>query len=215
MPAARLPGTYTRPDGRGAMAELVHRSLRSDLDAVRMLRADAINASISNQPGRFEFPSCRRHPGALPRDAGGRPRISLSLHQRSALGHHHDRADRAGHRASQRDLRRQAAERGRAESWCSTPATCSRSTNSRATTAWKAAAAPMSASRDHAVRPRRQRQCAVRTIYQLFGLNSYAVADMTNTGLEVRPAEHPVRLRRPRQLFAEPDLYVQRALARG
>ena len=51
--------------------------------------------------------------------------------------------------------------------------------------------------------------------YQLFGLNSYAVQDATNTGAQFRPAEPPVRLRRPHQLFAEPDLYVQRALAHG
>ena len=51
--------------------------------------------------------------------------------------------------------------------------------------------------------------------YQLFGLNSFAVADATNTGAQFRPAEPPLRLRRPHQLFAEPDLYVQRALAHG
>ena len=51
--------------------------------------------------------------------------------------------------------------------------------------------------------------------YQLFGLNSYRGAGRDQYRPRFRPAEHPVRLRRPRQLFAEPDLYVQRALARG
>ena len=46
--------------------------------------------------GRLEFPPDRRHPGAA-RDAGRRPRISLSVHQRSAVGLHHDRTDRTDH----------------------------------------------------------------------------------------------------------------------
>ena len=52
--------------------------------------------------------------------------------------------------------------------------------------------------------------------YQLFGLNSFAVAGRRpipalDSGLQ----NTAVRLCRPRQLFAEPDLYVQRALAHG
>ena len=49
--------------------------------------------------------------------------------------------------------------------------------------------------------------------YQLFGLNSFAVADVTNTGVDSGLQNAEVRLCRERQLFAEPDLYVQRARA--
>ena len=50
--------------------------------------------------------------------------------------------------------------------------------------------------------------------YQLFGLNSMGEG-RDQYRARFRTAEHPVRLRRPHQLFAEPDLYVQRAHARG
>ena len=43
----------------------------------------------------------------------------------------------------------------------------------------------------------------------------FVCGEVRLTPASVRPAELPVRLRRPRQLFAEPNLYVQRALARG
>ena len=109
-----FPGTYTRLIGRSAMAAVVHRSVRRDLDAV-CDPARRRHRRLDFEPaGRFQLPSRRRHPGAA-RDADRRPRISLSLHQRAAVGHHHARADRTGHHSSQRDLCRQAAERRRAE----------------------------------------------------------------------------------------------------
>ena len=49
--------------------------------------------------------------------------------------------------------------------------------------------------------------------YQLFGLNSFAVADATNTAVESGLAEAEVGLCRQPQLFAEPDLHLQRPRA--
>ena len=49
--------------------------------------------------------------------------------------------------------------------------------------------------------------------YQLFGLNSFAVQDATNTGVDFGPCHAEIGLCRERQLLAELDLYVQRALA--
>ncbi len=48
--------------------------------------------------------------------------------------------------------------------------------------------------------------------YQLFGLNSFAVADATNTGDQLRPRQAGIGLCRPPRLFAEPDLHLQHAL---
>ena len=50
--------------------------------------------------------------------------------------------------------------------------------------------------------------------YQLFGLNSYAVKDATNTGLDSGLQNTRSDYVAPHQLFAEPDLYVQRTHAR-
>ena len=105
VPAARHTRHLHAAHGRGAMAAVVHRSDRSDLDAVCDAPRRCDRRLDFKPAGRFEFPPGRRHPGAAP-DADGRPRISLSLHQRPALGLHDDRADRADHHSSQRDLRR-------------------------------------------------------------------------------------------------------------
>ena len=109
-----------------------------------IMRADAINADISNQPGVSNFlPG--RHPGTAP-DADRRPRISLSLHQRAAVGL--DRRSRRSRRSSSvRTKPMPASCRTRTRrAWSSTPRTCSASTSSPAMTASKAAAGPMSAS---------------------------------------------------------------------
>ena len=87
-------------DGRSGLAEVVHRFRGRDLDAVCQSprRRDR---RLGDKPARHvELPSDRRKPGPA-RDADGRPRISLSLHQRPALGNHDDRADCAGHHPSQ------------------------------------------------------------------------------------------------------------------
>ena len=44
--------------------------------------------------------------------------------------------------------------------------------------------------------------------YQLFGVNSFAVGDTTNTGLELGPRHHPVRLRGAPRLPAGQDVHV-------
>ena len=95
-----MPGTYTRLTGEVGLAEVVHRFRGRDLDAFCQCprRRDR---RLGDQPaGYVELPSDRRKPGAAC-DADGRPRISLSLHQRPAMGNHDDRADCAGHRPSQ------------------------------------------------------------------------------------------------------------------
>ncbi len=114
LPAARHARHLYPRHRRSGLAPLVHRLLGRDLDAVRK-PARRRDRRLDLQPARrFELPADRRHPGAAG-DADGRPRISLSLHQRSAVGHHDGRADRAGHHPSQRILCRQTAQRRRAE----------------------------------------------------------------------------------------------------
>ena len=56
-----MPGTYTRADGRSALATLIHRSVGEIWTPFAILRADAIDASVSNQPGVSNFlPSATR-----------------------------------------------------------------------------------------------------------------------------------------------------------
>ena len=100
MPASRRAGHLHAADGRGAVAAVVHRFGGRNLDAVRKHPRGRDQFFGLEPAGRFELPPRRRHAGAAG-DAHRRPRISLSLHQCSALGHHDDRADRPGHHSSQ------------------------------------------------------------------------------------------------------------------
>ena len=141
-----VPGTYTRLTGE-AQWRTSFTDPVGQIWTPFAIAARRCDRRLDLEPARrFEFPASRRHPGAAG-DADGRPRISLSLHQRSAVGHHDDRADRAGHRPSERKLCRQAAQRRRAEHGVRRQQPVRASTSSPATTASKAAAAPMSASR--------------------------------------------------------------------
>jgi LPS-assembly protein len=90
-----MPGTYTR-----LTAEAQWRRSFTDLDAVCDPPRRCDRCVDLEPAGRFELPPRRRHAGAAP-DAHGWPRISLSLHQRAALGLHDDRADRTDHHSSQ------------------------------------------------------------------------------------------------------------------
>ena len=74
------------PLRRGRLAALLHRSVRPDLDAIRVLRADAHQRRHRQPARRLQLPDGRRHPGARHRDADGRPRIPISVHQRAAVG---------------------------------------------------------------------------------------------------------------------------------
>ena len=145
------------------MAALVHRSARPDLDAVRD-PARRRDRRLDLEPARrLELPAGRRHPGAA-RDADRRPRISLSLHQRSAVGHHDDRADRAGHHSSQRNLCRQASQRRRAEHGVRRQQPVQRRQVLRLRPRRRRRPRQCRRAGDHAVRPRRLRQRAVRTV---------------------------------------------------
>ena len=97
-----MPGTYTRATGEVDWRRSFTDSGGRDLDAVRQ-HSRRCDRCIGRQPARrFQLPADRREPGRAG-DADDRPRLPLSLHQRSAMGHDDDRADRAGHRPSERD----------------------------------------------------------------------------------------------------------------
>ena len=183
MPAARHARHLHAADRRGAMAEVVHRSRRRDLDAV-CDPARRRDRCLDLEPARrFELPPGRRHPGAA-RDADGRSRIPLSLHQRSALGLHHDRADRADHRSSQRNLRRQASQRRRTEHGVrrQQPVQVDKFSGYDRVEGGGRANVGVQATTQF------DRGGTVNVLfgqsYQLFGLNSFAVADVTNTGVD-------------------------------
>ena len=209
-----MPGTYTRADGRGAVAAIVHRFRGRDLDAVCEHPRGCDRCLDLEPAGRFELPAGRRHAGAAG-DADGRPRISLSLHQRSALGHHDDRADRTGHRSSQRNLCRQASQRRRAEHGVRRQQPVQRRQILRLRSRRRRRPRQCRRAGDHAIRPRRRRQCAVRAVLSAVRPEFVRGRGRDQYRRRFRPAECEVRLCRPRQLFAQPHLYLQRAHARG
>ena len=191
------------------MAEIVHRFGRRNLDAVCEHPCGRDQRRYLEPAGRCQLPAGRRHPGAA-RDADRRPRIPLSLHQRSAVGHHDGR--RRSRRSSSGPTKATPASfptRTR-RAWCSTPAICSASINSQATTASRAAGAPMSASQATTQFDRGGTVTAVfGQSYQLFGLNSFAVSGCHQYRRRFRPRDAEIGLCRQRELLAEPDLYVQ------
>ncbi len=82
-----IPGTYTRVTGEAQWRRSYHRLVRPDLHAVR----DPARSmrSMPRSPTSPASPtSCRPATRQRAGDADRRPRVSLSVHQRSAVGHH-------------------------------------------------------------------------------------------------------------------------------
>ena len=208
-----MPGTYTRLTAEAQWRRSFTDPFGQIWTPFAILRADAIDCLDLEPAGRFQFPARRRHPGAA-RDADRRPRISLSLHQRSAVGHHHDRADRADHHSSQRNLCRQASQRRRAEPGVRRQQPVRRRQILGLRPRRRRRPRQCRRAGDHAVRPRRLRQCAVRPVLPAVRPELVRGGRRHQHRPRFRPAEYALRLCRPRQLFAEPNLYVQRARAR-
>ena len=205
-----MPGTYTRLTAEAQWRRSFTDSAGQIWTPFASVRADADRRLDLEPARRFQLPPGRRHPGAAG-DADRRPRIPLSLHQCSALGHHDDRADRAGHHSSERILCRQASERRRAEHGVRRQQPVQRRQILGLRPRRRRRPRQCRRAGDHAVRPRRLRQRAVRTV--LPAVRPELVRGRrtsTNTGVDSGLQNTAIRLRRPRQLFAEPDLYLQR-----
>ena len=209
-----MPGTYTRATAEARLAAVVHRFRGRDLDAVREHPRRRDRRRYLEPARRFELPARRQHPGAAG-DADDRPRISLSLHQRSAVGHHDDRADRAGHRSPQRILCRQASQRGRAEHGVRRQQPVQRRQILRLRSRRRRRPRQCRRAGDDAVRPRRLGQRAVRTVLPAVRPELLRGAGRDQYRGRFRPAEREIRLCRARQLFAQPHLHLQRAHAHG
>ncbi len=91
-----IPGTYTRATGEVQWRRSFTDSAGEIWTPFASVRADASRRGNIEPAGRQQLPPHRQHAGAAG-DAHRRPGISLSLHQRSAMGLDDDRADRAGH----------------------------------------------------------------------------------------------------------------------
>ena len=81
-----VPGTYTRLSSETTWKTHVHRFLRPDVHAVHVA-ARRRRGDEDRQPARRLQLHHARRKQRRARDADGRPRISLSAHQRAALGH--------------------------------------------------------------------------------------------------------------------------------
>ena len=128
-----------------------------------------------------------RRPGRLRRprhgDGGDRGALSLPDRDRARLACH--RADRAADRCGRTRLRSACCRTRTPRRWSSTPAISSRSTSSRATTASRAAPAPISGCATRASPTRGYTLDAViGQSYQLAGLNSFAQTDLALVGYD-------------------------------
>ena len=114
LPAARHSGQLQPLLRRGELEAHLYGHDRPAVDAVRVA-AWRRDVDVDREPDRrLELHRARR-PGRSPSDAGRRPRIPLSVHQRAILGHADHHADRPDRRAPERDLDRPVAQRRLAE----------------------------------------------------------------------------------------------------
>ena len=102
-----IPGTYSRFSARSALAAQHHRPVRPSVHAVRVGARRCRRHADQQRAGRVQLHRHRRQQSGA-RHADRRPGVSLSLHQRAVLGHADHRADRADHRAAERDADRHA-----------------------------------------------------------------------------------------------------------
>ena len=178
-----VPGTYTRATGEVDWRRSFTDSWGEIWTLFASLRADAIDASISNQPGVSNF---------LPTGDSQALRVipSVGLEYRYPFinvqpwGHYNGRTDRAGHHPAERTLCRQIAQRRRPELRIRHRQSVQRrqvlrlrpGRGRRPRQCWRAGG--------HAVRSWRHRHHGVRTVLQVVpDWNSFAVADATNTAI--------------------------------
>ena len=98
--ASRCSGNIYALDRTSTVAEVVHLIL-SAKSGRRLLRFVPTQSTPTSRTARHSKVHTARYHAGNPAHARCGPRISLSLHQRSALGHHNDRTDRAGHHPSE------------------------------------------------------------------------------------------------------------------
>jgi len=140
-----IPGTYTRATAEAQWRKSFTDSAGEIWTPFASIRADAINADISNQPGVANYlPVGDTQAVRVMPTVGLEYRYPSSTCSRGA-----PRRSRRSRRSSSGPMRAMPAScptRTR-RAWCSTPLICSASINSQATTASRAAGAPMPASR--------------------------------------------------------------------
>ncbi|MCS3882250.1 lipopolysaccharide assembly outer membrane protein LptD (OstA) [Bradyrhizobium elkanii] len=209
-----MPGTYTRLTAEAQWRKSYTDPLGQIWTPFVGVRADAINADISNQPGVSNFlPVGDTQTVRLMPTVGFEYRYPL--HQRAAVGHDDRRADRAGHYPAQRARRRQASERGRAEPGVRhlEPVRGRQVLRLRP----RRGRQPRQCRRagHHTVRSRRQRQGDVRTVLPDVRVELVRGRGRHQHRHRLRPAESALGLCREPRLLAQPHLHVQRPLADG
>ena len=140
-----IPGSYARLSAEADWQIPIHRPVRTGVHSVRLdARRRRRRSRSATSPASSNFIATGRL-DRHPRHADGRPRIPLSLHRRSRAGAPRP-SSRSASSSSARTRPTSANCRTRIpKAWCSTTPTCSRSTNSPAGTASRAAGAPMPA----------------------------------------------------------------------
>ena len=128
------------------------------------------------------------------------------------VGHPDDRADRASHRAAERDEYRQVAERGRPEPGLRRHQPVQGRQVLRLGPRRRRRSRQRGPAIHRPVQSRRHVNVLFGQSYQLFGMNSFAVGDTTNTGLgsglDKSESDYVARL----AYSAEPDLQLHLSL---
>ena len=97
-----IPGTYSRFSAEATGSAPITDPIGQQWTPFAIVRADVASMSIDAPARGLQFHRPRR-PSRIPRHADRRCRVPLSVHQRAVLGHADHRADRAAHRAPERD----------------------------------------------------------------------------------------------------------------
>jgi LPS-assembly protein len=195
-----FPGTYTRLTAEAQWRKSYTDPFGQIWTPFAILRADAINSSVSNQPGVSNFLPVGDTQALRPMPAVGLeyryPFINVQPWGTTTI-----EPIRADHRPSQRDLRRQAAQRRRPEHGVrrQQPVRGRQVLGLRP----RRRRRPRQCRRpgDHAVRSRRQRQRAVRTVLPVVRPEFVCGEGRDQYRARFRTAEHPVRLRRPASII--------------
>ncbi|MHC2719988.1 hypothetical protein ACVMGE_002475 [Bradyrhizobium diazoefficiens] len=209
-----FPGTYTRLSAEAQWRKSFTDPLGQIWTPFAGLRADAINSSVSNQPGVSNYlPVGDTQAFRLMPTVGLEYRYPFINVQ--PLGLDHRRADRADHHPPERDLCRQVSQRGCAEFCIRNVEPVQRRQVLRLRPRRGRRPRQCRRAGHHAVRQGRRGQGAVRPVLPAVRHELLRGPGLHQHGPRFRSRQAPLRLRGEYRLLAQPHLHLQRPLPHG